>query len=348
VTSGAHARSTAVPAQSVDEEGAGPAGRGSSGDVRRLRAATRREAAVVSRERAVDDREQAVCVREDDAGRREGEVLDREDEVLSREEAADRRDALAARRDGSAEERDQIAERRDHAAEVREGEVVELVADLETDLDPEDVEVLTDNQAGAAVDRSRAGEDRRQSAGDRSHAQADRAASAVDRELVVDQRESALFDDLTGVLRRGPGFHQMGRDLTRAQRSGEALVLAFVDVDGLNAVNDTQGHLAGDALLRSTAAALRDNLRPYDTVLRYGGDEFVCGLVGLDEAGARTRLSAVNADLGEIDSSASVTIGVAVLHEGDDLEALVQRADADLYRQRQADGSDEPPGGATS
>lgn len=224
-------------------------------DAGRRRAAAGREAAVDSRERTVDDREMAVGLREDDAERREVEVGDRE-------EAADRRDALAARRDGSAEERDQLAEERDHAAEVREDVVVELVAELETDLDPDAVEILTENQVSAGCDRTRASEDRRLSADDRSHAQADRVAAAEDRKLVVDERESALFDDLTGVLRRGPGFHQMGRELARVQRSGETLVLDFVDVDGLKGVNDCQGHLAGDALLRSAATALRDNLRP--------------------------------------------------------------------------------------
>lgn len=305
-------------------------------DASRRRAAAGRESAVGSRERAVDDREQAVGLREDDAERREVEVLDRE-------EAADRRDAMAARRDGSAEERDQLAEQRDHAAEVREHEVVELVADLESDLDPEAVETLTDHQVNAGTDRTQAGEDRQLSADDRSHAQADRLAAAEDRKLVVDERESALFDDLTGVLRRGPGFHQMGRELARVQRSGETLVLAFVDVDGLKSVNDSEGHLAGDALLHNTATALRDNLRPYDTVLRYGGDEFVCALVGLDESQVRTRLAAVNATLADSDPSASVTIGLASLGDGDGLETLVRRADADLYRQRLQDDPDGAP-----
>jgi predicted signal transduction protein with EAL and GGDEF domain len=59
---------------------------------------------------------------------------------------------------------------------------------------------------------------------------------------------------------------------------GEGLVVAFVDVDGLKRVNDTEGHLAGDALLIAVADSLRACLRSYDLVMRFGGDEFVCAL----------------------------------------------------------------------
>lgn len=299
----------------------------------RERAAASREAAVVSREHAVDDREQAVGLREVEVG--------------EREEAADRRDAMAARRDHVAEERDEAAEERDKVAEERDDELVEVIAEVEPDLPPEAVETLTDTQISTSLDRSQAGEDRRSSAGDRSHAEADRMAAAEDRKLGADERQSALFDDLTGVLRRGPGLHQISRELARVKRSGETLVVGFMDVVGLKAVNDSQGHQAGDALIRAAAAALRDDLRPYDTVLRYGGDEFVCSLVGLDEAAVRARLSVMTpvvADDDDLSVSVSVTIGLASLQEGDSLEALIRRADADLYRQRLPDDAATDPG----
>ena len=65
----------------------------------------------------------------------------------------------------------------------------------------------------------------------------------------------------------------MARELGRARRTGATLAVAFGDVDGLKRINDTQGHLAGDALLRLVGETLRANLRPYDVIVRYGGDE---------------------------------------------------------------------------
>ena len=70
----------------------------------------------------------------------------------------------------------------------------------------------------------------------------------------------------------------MTRDLARARRAQQPLLVAFVDVDGLKAVNDEYGHAAGDTLLRAVVTALSSMLRPYDVVIRYGGDEFICVL----------------------------------------------------------------------
>ncbi|MCA1681550.1 MAG: diguanylate cyclase, partial [Actinobacteria bacterium] len=85
----------------------------------------------------------------------------------------------------------------------------------------------------------------------------ERAEAAHDREL-------AATDPLTETRARGPGLADLTREIDRARRTTGSLVLAFVDVDDLKQVNDTEGHLAGDRLLAAVARALRDGLRSYD------------------------------------------------------------------------------------
>jgi diguanylate cyclase (GGDEF)-like protein len=123
--------------------------------------------------------------------------------------------------------------------------------------------------------------------------------------------------------------------VSRAARSGEPLAVGFVDVDHLKAVNDSLGHAAGDRLLRNVANALSSRLRPYDTVIRYGGDEFVCVMGGLTAAGARERLSTANAALGAMTEDGSFTAGVSEWAAGDSATELVRRADQSLYEERQ-------------
>ena len=83
----------------------------------------------------------------------------------------------------------------------------------------------------------------------------------------------ATTDELTGARTRTFGLEEIARELERAHRTGGTLVLAFVDVDGLKAGQRHEGHLAGDALLRLVGETIRANVRPYDLIVRYGGDE---------------------------------------------------------------------------
>src|SRR5207253_692042 len=97
----------------------------------------------------------------------------------------------------------------------------------------------------------------------------------------------------------------------RGSRTGSKLVLAFVDVDGLKAVNDSQGHLAGDALLRLLGETLRANVRPYDVIVRYGGDELLCAMSNLGVPEARARFEKIAAALAAADADHSITFGLA-------------------------------------
>ena len=142
------------------------------------------------------------------------------------------------------------------------------------------------------------------------------------------------MDELTGAYLRRPGLLQLERDLSRARRSGEPLVIAFVDVDALKVVNDRSGHSAGDRLLHNVAQTLQAQLRPHDLTIRFGGDEFVCVVAGLGQHAVAQRLAHANTVLAQEATPASVTIGLAQLQPDDTAHDLIERADRALYKQR--------------
>lgn len=231
-----------------------------------------------------------------------------------RDLTAEGRDERAKAHDLVSQERDDRAEERDERAEERE-------------------QVSGETDSGAAADRAGARRDRRGGASDRMQAADDREAASVDRTLSSQDRAASSLDELTGTHRRDAGTVELRREMARAKRTKQPFVLAFVDVDNLKGTNDSHGHSAGDKLLRDTADAIRTHLREYDLVIRFGGDEFVCGLLDITMEVAASRFDALNADLAE-SRQASVTVGLAELQEEDALEDLVTRADEAMYLAR--------------
>lgn len=242
--------------------------------------------------------------------------------------AGDDRDRIAENRDESSEAYDQESEARDEEAEARDKRA-------ET---REGGALVVDNEAEA--DRAGARRDRRGGARDRTHASHDREAALLDRLDAATDREEALAehaflstDHLTGAYNRGPGYAELRREIARARGMKKPLTLAFVDVDHLKNRNDLEGHVSGDRLLRETAALIRSHFRPYDLIIRYGGDEFVCVLFDMETPEAAERFSLVSQDLEAVEK-ASVTVGFAMLSDDDALEDLLKRADADMYEGR--------------
>lgn len=230
-------------------------------------------------------------------------------------QTGDERDRMADDRDWTSELQDKAAVARDHRAEARD-------------------EAAADSAVAAALDRAGSARDREEADRDRVHAAADRRASWLDRTSSARERALSAIDQRTGAHSRDVGLIELDREIARAKRTGQPYVLAFVDLDGLKATNDSLGHAAGDQRLRQTADAIRANIRSYDLIVRLGGDEFICGLMDLEMEEAVTRFALVNADLAEARQK-PITVGLAVLKPDDSLTSISVRADEAMYRERQ-------------
>jgi diguanylate cyclase (GGDEF)-like protein len=168
------------------------------------------------------------------------------------------------------------------------------------------------------------------------------------QEELVSARESmrhaATHDSLTGLMNRGEILAMLERELERGRRDKKPLGVILGDIDHFKSVNDTLGHLFGDEALRETSHRLRAQLRIYDGVGRYGGEEFLMILPNCDLPNALLRANALREIIantpvvysGEarlITMSMGVTVSAC---EGKtEVEALLNQADAGLYRAKE-------------
>jgi len=224
--------------------------------------------------------------------------------------------------DSKADQRDKVAAARDEAADARNPRIAGVVS-------PEQIAEL---QMLAARDRAAAALDRRE--------------AALDRHRAAEYLQRAYRDELTGALHRRAGRDQLAREVGRAQRSEDDLVIAFLDVVHLKHVNDTYGHDAGDTLLAAVGTALRTCLRSYDVIVRYGGDEFVCALPNATLGVAMRRFEDVSRVLAMASPEASFSIGLAQFAAGETLDDLVRRADWEMYNSRRAQAASGGPRGS--
>ena len=166
------------------------------------------------------------------------------------------------------------------------------------------------------------------------------------RSLTHEQlRTEARTDAKTGLLNAGAWQQEAERELSRAARHHRPLAVIIADLDHFKKVNDTYGHLTGDQVLATTAAALCDGVRRYDSLGRFGGDEFAVLLPDTDPAEARLVAQRLQhqvaaAGLAGTDGDVirvTVSVGVAMLgSNGSDLTELLAAADLALYRAKAA------------
>ncbi|MCB1395126.1 MAG: diguanylate cyclase [Rhodobacter sp.] len=182
-----------------------------------------------------------------------------------------------------------------------------------------------------------------------------RIALHIDRKRRADQlRRSvnqglrlAITDPLTGLYNRRYALAHLDRIARRARETGRRFAVMLLDLDRFKSVNDTYGHAAGDAVLETVAARLRDNLRPTDMVARIGGEEFLVALPEATLGTARIAAERLCRVVGEVpvplpDGQGTVAVTISVgLALGPDLDpgpdaaddtgrAVLARADAAL------------------
>lgn len=154
-------------------------------------------------------------------------------------------------------------------------------------------------------------------------------------------RRSMLNDSLTGLLNHISTKQAIAAALQFSQEEGRNVVVAMLDIDHFKSVNDNHGHPVGDQVIRSLAWLLRQRLRRGDIVGRYGGEEFVVGLIGVQPEKAKAILDAIREDFARIAFSipggefrVTYSAGLASCEPcgPNCLEALLEAADEALYR----------------
>jgi diguanylate cyclase (GGDEF)-like protein/PAS domain S-box-containing protein len=156
----------------------------------------------------------------------------------------------------------------------------------------------------------------------------------------------AHFDALTQLPNRALMSDRLHQAMAQAMRREQQLGLAFLDLDGFKAVNDTYGHAVGDQLLSGLAHRMKQVLRDGDTLARLGGDEFVAILVDLSDATACETLldrllqaASLPLQVGELTLVVSASIGVTFYPQGDDdvdADQLLRQADHAMYQAKQS------------
>ncbi len=171
--------------------------------------------------------------------------------------------------------------------------------------------------------------------------------SAANQDLVQDLAEAeraALIDPLSRLWNRTGAMNLLHREWKHAGRDNNPLSLGLIDIDHFKAVNDTHGHDAGDRVIKHVAATVLGALRPYDTVARWGGEEFLMIMPDMSADSLKVTLDRVRAAveeskaaIGDREIGVTVSIGGVCINRPDDSQPsdYIKIADQEMYRAKQ-------------
>ena len=170
------------------------------------------------------------------------------------------------------------------------------------------------------------------------------AAEAIDKSIEHDEaKTNALTDPMTGLPNTRSLRIHFDKEVGRASRAGSTFQVLMLDLDGFKAVNDSFGHKIGDAMLTEVAKVIREQLRDYDFLARYGGDEFVAlipdtNLEDVLELCQRIETGVANCKL-HVQDDAYAAVGVSIGSagypaQGETFDQMIVAADKAMYRRK--------------
>lgn len=152
-------------------------------------------------------------------------------------------------------------------------------------------------------------------------------------------REQATHDALTGIWNRGAVLDILNREFSRSFREKTPLSVIMADIDHFKRINDTGGHQTGDAVLQEVARRVRIKMRPYDSVGRYGGEEFLMIAPGCDKDDGTKLADRIRSGIAanpiftpQLSVPVQLSLGVATYSGESSPDELIRRADEALYR----------------
>lgn len=158
-------------------------------------------------------------------------------------------------------------------------------------------------------------------------------------------REQVVHDGLTGLYNRRYVEESLGREESRARRTGQSFGVMMIDIDNFKRFNDTLGHAAGDAVLRALGHYMQSAARGEDIVSRYGGEEFVLVMVQASQRAVLERAEKLRHGVQELEieyegrrvGPVTISVGIGIFPEhGENGHAVLRAADAALYRAKQS------------
>jgi diguanylate cyclase (GGDEF)-like protein len=272
-----------------------------------------------------DMRQRTARQREQTAGARLESAQDRDATAHARDLAGLARDQAAAARDLAMAQRDADYERRTEPTDAG-AEIVKRAA--------EQRQLAAEYRARAAEHRAQAAQDRDAAATDREHGARDRLQARADREALARALAMTETDPLTGARSRAAGLTELDHEIDRSRRTGGTLIVAYVDAIGLKQVNDTEGHHAGDELLKRVVALIIAHLRSYDLVVRLAGDEFLCAMSNISLSETRERFRAITSALAATSAGGAIRTGFAELTPDGTASELIAQADGQMIAGR--------------